>query len=54
MKKNLTLNYCIRIAQKHDPEFADYISCRTENQLNMEKVSGYIRDLRDRKSEVIE
>lgn len=51
MKKNLTLNYCIRIAQKHDPEFADYISCRTENQLNMEEVSGYIRD---RKSEVIE
>ena len=52
MKKNLTLDYCIRIARNLDPEFADYISCRTEKELNMEEVSGYIRDIRDRNSEV--
>lgn len=47
MKKNLTLNYCIRIARKHDPEFAEYINRYTEKQLNMSEVSAYIRCIRD-------
>ena len=47
MKKNLTLNYCIRVIRRIDPEFSKYISQYTESQLNMEEVSAYVRERRD-------
>lgn len=47
MKKNLTLAYCIRTIRPIDPDFSDYISKYTENQLNMDEVSAYVRDRRD-------
>ena len=47
MKKTLTLNYCIRTIRPIDPEFAEYISGCTEDQLNMEEVSAYVRERRD-------
>lgn len=47
MKKNLTLAYCIRTIRPIDPEFAEYISQRTESQLDMAEVSAYVRERRD-------
>lgn len=46
-KKNLSLAYCIRVIRPIDPEFAQYISKRTEKELDMGEVSAYVRERRD-------